>query len=68
MLRLEYNLTTSPNLIGGYGANGVTPGAYGATVGGGGENLYPNRVTDNYGTVGSGLGNRAGDDAGATSD
>ncbi len=45
---------TSPNLIGGYSGNTVTAGAYGATIGGGGNGTYRNRVTDNYGTVGGG--------------
>nr|WP_290666492.1 hypothetical protein [Ardenticatena sp.] len=65
---------TSPNLIGGYSGNSVTDGVVGATIGGGGTaddgsgNPVPNRVTDDYGTVGGGWGNRAGDDAGTTTD
>ncbi len=66
-LRLEPN-ATSPNLIGGYSGNSVTSGVVGATIGGGGDSLNPNRVTDNYGTVGGGYNNRAGDSAGTTSD
>ncbi|MCI0474658.1 MAG: hypothetical protein L0Y55_00265 [Anaerolineales bacterium] len=50
---------TSPNLIGGYNGNSVTSGIYGATIGGGGTSGATNRVTDNYGTVGGGLGNTA---------
>jgi len=67
-LRLEPN-ADSPNLIGGYSGNSVTSGAVGATVGGGGGPTdvwggpYPNRVTDNYGTVGGGRGNTAGEEA-----
>ena len=67
VLRLEPN-ATSPNLIGGYSGNTVTAGAYGATIGGGGDSASPNRVTDNYGTVGGGRDNWAGDDAGTTDD
>ena len=60
--------TTSPNLIGGYSGNSVTAGVVGGTIGGGGVSTSTNRVTDDYGTVGGGYGNRAGDNAGATSD
>ena len=51
---------TSPNLIGGYSSNWVTPGIYGATISGGGVSGYPNSVTDHYGTVGGGVSNLAG--------
>jgi hypothetical protein len=69
----------SPILIGGSGANGVTPGAAGSVIGGGGAPGTQvtvagltfscsasgcfNRVTDAFGTVGGGLGNQAGDNA-----
>lgn len=66
-LRLE-PAAGSPNLIGGYSGNGVSTGAVGATVAGGGAAGGTNRVTDNYGVVSGGLLNRAGDDAGSTSD
>jgi len=66
-LRLEPN-DTSPNIIGGLSANSVTSGAYGAAIGGGGEAGYTNRVTDNYGAVGGGRSNQAGDNAGTTAD
>jgi len=72
-LRLEPN-AYSPNLIGGSSSNSVTSGVAGATIGGGGAaddgwgNLVPNRVTDDYGTVGGGGNNQAGDNAGATDD
>ena len=33
---------TSPNLVGGYNGNWVTAGVVGATIGGGGDNMYPN--------------------------
>ena len=57
--RLEPN-ATSPNLIAGYEGNSLTSGAVGATIGGGGENLAPNRVTDSYGVVDGGGNNQAG--------
>ncbi len=66
-LRLEPH-ATSPNLIGGYLGNSVTAGVYGATIGGGGGSSYLNSVTDHYGTVGGGRGNRAGDNAGTLLD
>ena len=60
---------TSPNLIGGHSENSVTAGVYGATIsGGGGATYYANRVTDQYGVVGGGAANRAGNDAGGLSD
>jgi trimeric autotransporter adhesin len=67
VLRVEPN-AESPNIIGGYNGNAVTPGVKGAAITGGGANTLTNRVTDNYGTVGGGNNNRAGDDAGTTSD
>lgn len=66
-LRLEPN-ATSPNLIGGYSGNSVTSNVYGATIGGGGVDGLTHRVTDDYGTVGGGRGNQAGNDAYTTSD
>jgi hypothetical protein len=66
-LRLEPN-ATSPNVIGGFSGNAVTAGALGATIGGGGSSFLTNRVTDDYGTVGGGRNNRAGDNAGTTTD
>jgi hypothetical protein len=53
---------TSPNLIGGYCDNIVNSGVVGATIAGGGNAAEPNRVTDNYGTVGGGRKNKAGND------
>lgn len=58
---------TSPNLIGGHSGNSVTSGVVGATIGGGGTSGFTNRVTDNYGTVGGGANNQAGDNTGTTS-
>lgn len=57
---------TSPNLIGGYSANVIATSAgaavTGATIGGGGASgIGVNRVTDNYGAIGGGANNRAGD-------
>ena len=49
------------NVVGGVGNNTFTAGAIGITVGGGGIAGDPNQVTDNYGTVGGGYGNQAGD-------
>jgi hypothetical protein len=57
-----------PNLIGGMSGNSVTAGVVAATIGGGGLSGSPNRVTDNYGVVGGGVSNRAGNDLGATTD
>ena len=53
-LRLEPH-ATSPNVIGGYRDNAVTPGAFGGTIGGGGANGSANTATDNYGTVAGGF-------------
>jgi hypothetical protein len=60
--------TASPNLIGGFSGNSVTSGVVGATIGGGGESGFPNRVTDSYGTVGGGGNNQAGNNAGTVND
>jgi len=53
-----------PNVIAGHIGNGVTSGVGGATISGGGEPApswaNSNRVTDNYGTVGGGSNNDAG--------
>src|SRR5262245_45071388 len=59
-LRLEPN-ATSPASIGGQASNSVLDGAYGATIGGGGEATHPDLVTDSLGTVGGGRDNVAGD-------
>ena len=48
-----------PNVIGGSSSNTAT-GVEGATIGGGGASSAANRVTDDYGTVGGGRGNIAG--------
>ena len=71
-LRLEPTELT-PNLIGGYLGNSADAGTAGVVIGGGGNQggivrwpgvAGPNRVTDRYGTIGGGVGNRAGDAAG----
>ena len=66
-LRLEPG--SSPNVVGGHADNLAVSGVVGAAIGGGGAGDPDyNAVTDDYGVVGGGWGNRAGDDAGATSD
>jgi hypothetical protein len=83
-LRLEpsavaFNLIpVTANVIAGSYANVVSAGARGATIAGGGlpggntdpdfVGEAPNRVTDSFGSVGGGFGNRAGDAAGSTLD
>lgn len=59
---------TSPNLIGGYGGNYVTPGVQGATISGGGAAAFTNRITDAFGVISGGRNNQAGDNAGSSSD
>jgi hypothetical protein len=58
-IRLEPSGGT-PNLIGGFSGNSVTPGAVGATIGGGGYSGFANQVTSNYGAVSGGSRNTAG--------
>jgi hypothetical protein len=65
----------SPNIIGGANINAVRSGVVGATIAGGGDaaldidmNPRPNVVTDDFGSIGGGRGNQAGDAAGTTSD
>ena len=67
--RLEPTLGV-PNVIGGFNTNSVTPGVVGATIAGGGRAVpgFNNLVTDDYGTIGGGFGNRAGDGDGPTTD
>ena len=66
VMRFEAN--SSPNVIGGSGANTATGGVQGATIGGGGDVGTANTVTDDFGTVSGGQTNRAGDNVGTTSD
>ncbi|MCC7438220.1 MAG: hypothetical protein IT211_06945, partial [Armatimonadetes bacterium] len=67
VMRFEPN-ATSANIIGGFNGNSVTAGAVGATIAGGGANGSTNSVTDDYGVVGGGAANHAGNNAGGTSD
>lgn len=71
-LRLEPGTSTAygftPNLIGGFSGNAVMAPAVGATIGGGGALGVLNLVTDNFGTVGGGEENRAGNNTGSTED
>lgn len=53
---------STPNLIGGYYDNAVNSSAVGGTIAGGGASGELNIVTDNYGTIGGGRGNQAGND------
>jgi trimeric autotransporter adhesin len=57
----------SPNLIGGHSNNSVISGVRGATISGGGSLNSPNRVFDNWGTVGGGSNNKAGTENESTS-
>ncbi len=73
---LSQGLPITSNVIAGAQGNFAWPSARGATIGGGGTSgLDPdhpgtssNRVTDDYGTVGGGSGNQAGNAAGTSSD
>ena len=58
-LRLMPN-ATSPNLVGGYDGNAVTPGVMGAMIGGGGSITFSNRVLTHFGTIAGGQGNTVG--------
>jgi hypothetical protein len=66
-LRTEQN-PTSPNIVGGADGNAVTSGAVGASLSGGGASSFFQSVTDDYGTIGGGRGNTAGNSGGTTSD
>jgi hypothetical protein len=66
--RLAPSGGNTPNVIGGYSGNWVTMGVQGAAIGGGGASGSLNRVTDDYGVVGGGFRNQAGDNAGAATD
>ena len=64
------DIARGPNVLGGNASNTVTAGVVGATISGGGErtfeNDFTNRVTDNFGTVGGGSLNQAGDNTDLT--
>jgi hypothetical protein len=66
-LRLE-PVAGGANVIGGSYDNSVTAGVIGATISGGGLATAQNIVTDNFGTIGGGMANLAGDAAGTTDD
>ncbi len=51
---------TSPNTINGNANNTVTAGRGGQTIGGGGDDVEYNKVTDDDGTVSGGFANTAG--------
>ena len=57
-LRIEQHPLTA-NIIGGHGNNNVTNGAFGATIGGGGEIAAVNVITGDFGTIAGGAGNGA---------
>jgi hypothetical protein len=60
---------TSANVIGGFGGNGVAAGVTGATISGGGSyGAGNNFVTDDWGTIGGGALNQAGNNDGSTCD
>jgi hypothetical protein len=58
----------TPSVIGGYTGNNIALGVVGATISGGGEAGHANCVTDNFGTVGGGRGNLAGNEIGDPND
>lgn len=71
-LRLEPT-PAGPNVVGGLDANSISAGVSGATIAGGGTvsssgGAFPNVVTDDYGAVGGGISNQAGDGAGTSGD
>jgi hypothetical protein len=66
-VRTQQN-ATSANIISGYSGNSIKTEVVGATIGGGGDSIYPNKVTDDYGIVAGGTDNQAGDDGGTTFD
>lgn len=51
----------SCNVQWGYSGNSVSAGFTGATISGGGQRGVPNQVTGDYGSVGGGEGNQAGE-------
>jgi hypothetical protein len=53
----------SPNVIAGFYGNQAAEGVQGATINGGGGLAFPNQVSRDFGTIGGGLGNLAGERA-----
>jgi hypothetical protein len=67
-LRTEQD-AISPNILAGHGDNIITEGAHGVTLSGGGSAaMDSNAVTDDFGTIGGGARNRAGNNVGTTAD
>ncbi|NTU64823.1 MAG: hypothetical protein HGB05_15850, partial [Chloroflexi bacterium] len=60
-----YPQPQSPNIIGGYSGNTISPTTYGQTIAGGGAFFYENRTLNTYATVGGGRKNQS-DGYGAT--
>ena len=54
-----YPQSTSPNIVGGYSGNVISPTLYGQTIAGGGSFFYENRTLREYGTVGGGRNNHS---------
>lgn len=65
VVRYEPN-GTSANVITGYQSNAVATGVFGATISGGGRNANIQNVYDDFGTIGGGDENIAGDNTGGT--
>lgn len=66
VLRLQWasnGALEGPNIIAGNELNNISDGVYGATIAGGGRNDDPNSITAEFGTVGGGFGNSAGEHA-----
>src|SRR5262249_43327232 len=66
VLGVNDGFQSNVNIVGGHSSNNtIAPSGtvMGATISGGGSIGSPNRVTDLWGTVSGGAGNRAGDDA-----
>jgi len=59
---------SSPNIIGGRAENQVTTGVKGAVISGGGLSYRPNLVTDDFGVIGGGDNNVAGNNLAPTTD
>jgi trimeric autotransporter adhesin len=53
----------SPNVIAGFQGNQAAEGVQGATINGGGGLAFPNQVSRDFGTIGGGEGNLAGERA-----
>jgi hypothetical protein len=64
-LRTEQS-ATSPNIVAGADGNSVAAGVVGASLSGGGASSFLQAITDDYGTIGGGRGNSAGNSDGAT--